>query len=228
MTTEPKLCAHCKQAEVPTIRHTYCPACRVVVQKESTRRKDDKRLKGCIRCAGPNFGRGSRYCAECREAMLPVWQRAETERAQRRAASRMHAQGKRSRLDTPEGMKWCNYCKQYRRLANFSPDRSKGTSAYCIPCTSDYNFARRLERVFGITRERYEELLALQDGRCAICLRSPRSQRLAVDHDHKTGEVRGLLCKVCNHRLLGAAKDNIETLRRAVNYLEYPPAGWTE
>lgn len=46
-------------------------------------------------------------------------------------------------------------------------------------------------------------MLAAQDGRCAICTRRPRARRLAVDHDHNTGLVRGLLCYTCNKFVLG-------------------------
>ena len=60
---------------------------------------------------------------------------------------------------------------------------------------------------FGLTLESYEELFAKQNGACAICrstdAKGPRgTSRLAVDHDHVTGKIRGLLCSSCN-RLLG-------------------------
>jgi hypothetical protein len=97
-------------------------------------------------------------------------------------------------------------------------------SAYCIPCQRDYNHRRSLERNYGITPEVYEQLLILQDGRCAICLTRPRKRRLAVDHDHETGEVRGLLCTRCNHGILGKAHDSAEMLTRAAAYLLHPPA----
>lgn len=48
--------------------------------------------------------------------------------------------------------------------------------------------------------------------------------RLAVDHDHRTGEPRGLLCKRCNHDLLGSGHDDIKFLYRAIAYLLFPPA----
>lgn len=71
----------------------------------------------------------------------------------------------------------------------------------------------------GVTIEDYDRLLAAQGGGCAICGNPPKTRRLDVDHDHKTGRVRGLLCFVCNHHLLGkyatAAK-----LRAAADYLE--------
>lgn len=81
-----------------------------------------------------------------------------------------------------------------------------------------------LKRKYGITEEQYNELLLEQAGKCAICLKKPRTRALAVDHDHKTNEIRGLLCSRCNHGLLGNAHDSIEMLKRALDYLENPPA----
>lgn len=81
---------------------------------------------------------------------------------------------------------------------------------------------------YGITGDEYEQLLAAQDGKCFICQRPPLSKRLAVDHDHDLGNtreaVRGLLCRRCNHRLLGSAHDATTILKRAITYLENPPA----
>lgn len=53
----------------------------------------------------------------------------------------------------------------------------------------------------GITEAEYDERLAAQNGGCAICGATPKKRRLHVDHDHKTGHVRGLLCHRCNRVL---------------------------
>ena len=73
-------------------------------------------------------------------------------------------------------------------------------------------------------RKRYDELLALQRGVCALCGNPPKEggRRLNIDHDHKTLELRGLLCHVCN-RMLGE-RGSPEWHRRAAQYLEEPPA----
>ncbi len=68
----------------------------------------------------------------------------------------------------------------------------------------------------------YEALLAQQGGKCAICSTvrgSDQGHRLYLDHDHKTGRVRGLLCKRCNSAL-GYMADDSDRLRRAAQYLE--------
>lgn len=77
----------------------------------------------------------------------------------------------------------------------------------------------RLKKVYGITPEEYRKILVEQNYVCAICFESELHQRnLAVDHNHKTGKVRGLLCQRCN-TLLGLGEDNLGILRNATEYL---------
>lgn len=77
----------------------------------------------------------------------------------------------------------------------------------------------RLRTKFGVTIEQYDEMLRAQGGRCAICLDLPSSKRrLAIDHNHQTGAVRGLLCGQCN-TMLGKSRDSIEILLKGVGYL---------
>lgn len=68
-------------------------------------------------------------------------------------------------------------------------------------------------------------MLRYQGGKCFICQRATgKRRRLAVDHDHKTGRVRGLLCNPCNRDVLGHLRDSVAALERAVTYLKHPPA----
>jgi hypothetical protein len=83
----------------------------------------------------------------------------------------------------------------------------------------DMKSLRRRLRVYGITPEDCAALWAKQGGVCNICGGDNARRALAVDHDHDTGAVRGLLCDDCN-RLLGCAGDRIAILRRAIAYLE--------
>ena len=83
-------------------------------------------------------------------------------------------------------------------------------------------------RNYGLTREDYDKMLASQDGTCAICNKKNEMKKskkdayqLSVDHNHDTGEIRGLLCMNCNFGI-GNFKDSIEILKEAIKYLERP------
>lgn len=81
-----------------------------------------------------------------------------------------------------------------------------------------------IRRMYGITKEQYDELLAFQNNKCAICgkTQEPDGRRLAIDHCHTTGKVRGILCNNCNNGL-GSFGDNIEGMLKAIEYLKNPP-----
>ena len=79
---------------------------------------------------------------------------------------------------------------------------------------------QQLTRMYGITLEEYDELSAYEYHVCAICkLPCKTGKRLAVDHCHVTGRVRGLLCANCNNGL-GRFNDDPNVLREAITYLE--------
>ncbi len=101
---------------------------------------------------------------------------------------------------------------------------------YCYRCTyavksdaATKAHRARIAKVYGIAPDDYDRLYFAQDGRCAICRRATgKTRRLSVDHDHKTGRVRGLLCRPCND-VLGHARDEPEFFTRAYQYLDNPP-----
>lgn len=95
---------------------------------------------------------------------------------------------------------------------------------WCSPdCQKAGARAVRLAAIFNITPDEYDLILDFQNGKCAICARPPKpGKRLAVDHDHKTGFIRGLLCFMCNKRVLGAR--TAEVLVKTANYVTDPPA----
>lgn len=79
---------------------------------------------------------------------------------------------------------------------------------------------QNLKASFGITPQKYNEILKQQEGSCAICGGiNKNGKRLAVDHCHKTGKIRGLLCNKCNS-VLGWAGDKIAVLAGAIKYLD--------
>ncbi|UOF79040.1 recombination endonuclease viI [Caudoviricetes sp.] len=71
----------------------------------------------------------------------------------------------------------------------------------------------KLKKVYGLTVDQYEKMLKKSKGKCGIC---KREQRLVVDHCHKTGKVRGLICNVCNAYLGWIDKDKkmLDRLRK--------------
>lgn len=83
-----------------------------------------------------------------------------------------------------------------------------------------------LKYKFGITEEQYETMLSKQNHCCAICKSSnsgdKRSSRLSIDHCHKTGAIRGLLCSSCN-KAIGLMKDSPEIFSAAIGYLNSKP-----
>lgn len=82
---------------------------------------------------------------------------------------------------------------------------------------------QRIFRVYGITKEQYKEL---DSGKCYICERTwSDTVKPCVDHDHSTGEVRGILCLYCNHRLVGRHRDG-DLIQRVADYLREPRRGW--
>jgi len=79
----------------------------------------------------------------------------------------------------------------------------------------------RFEAKWGhyLTFTQYQILCRLQKNKCAICAKRPKNRHLAIDHNHKTNEFRGLLCFRCNSAL-SMANDSPEILRRMAKYLE--------
>lgn len=90
----------------------------------------------------------------------------------------------------------------------------------------DYHKNMFLKRHYGITIDCYNEMLANQNGCCAICAKTEANEirgkvvSLAVDHDHATGSVRALLCSSCN-TALGLFNDSVELLAKAREYVLY-------
>jgi hypothetical protein len=92
--------------------------------------------------------------------------------------------------------------------------------------TASRDWEWRLQKAYGISGEDYSNLLTSQGGGCAVCGSLPKGNRLSVDHDHRTGEVRGLLCAPCN-RALGYFERHEENMiayieRRNILRSSYP------
>ena len=135
----------------------------------------------------------------------------------------------------------CPRCNRPRPLNEFSKRKTKPGSYYswCKACRATYGAARyeeQLERQkaysrkyyrkkqlakHGLTPNDYDEMLKAQDGSCAICGKTPEEngKRLAIDHNHRTEEVRQLLCSRCN-LVVGWLETDFETYEQARRYLQ--------
>ena len=129
----------------------------------------------------------------------------------------------------PQGSKWCPDCETVKPLAEFARTRAtaSGYHSYCLPCHSArsnetrqrlYGGSREyhLRRRYGIGQAAVADLLVKQGGVCAICGAADPQH---VDHDHRTGWVRGILCFNCNGGL-GQFRDNPKFLAGAIRYLK--------
>ena len=147
------------------------------------------------------------------------------------------------------GYKVCSKCAQAKPFAEFykrsGRKDGKGRMSACIACETqrhanrEVQYKRRwyqarkeqmrradMERKYGITYEEYQQMHTAQRGLCAICQepetrlnQNGETYPLAIDHDHTSGKVRGLLCAMCNHGL-GNFKDSPDLLRKAGDYLK--------
>lgn len=147
-----------------------------------------------------------------------------------------------------QGQKQCGKCRSVQPLAQFARRGEKRRQAWCRTCGAKDKMVRRLanpgeyneymrtyrqsergqdsylRRTYGITLDRYRELLAQQAGCCAICRTAnlrPGTGRLAVDHEEVDGviRVRGILCDACNSGI-GLLRHDSTLLRRAIRYLQ--------
>jgi hypothetical protein len=92
---------------------------------------------------------------------------------------------------------------------------------------AEQNYLRHKAKVWGVDPDGLLELARGRDGHCEICGRlaeeAHAGKRLAIDHSHETGAVRGLLCAACN-TAIGLLQDDPEVIARAAAYLQQPPA----
>jgi hypothetical protein len=150
-------------------------------------------------------------------------------------------------LTNPEPIKFCSQCSDYRPKSTFGKNKSNkdGLARLCKKCTNSNkqtwkkknpdkvaanqlsykkrnpgkrqksNLDNKYKYRYGISLNEFKEMCVSQHNLCAICL---SFTKLCVDHDHKNGRVRGLLCGPCN-RAIGCLKDSSVAAERAVSYL---------
>jgi hypothetical protein len=168
------------------------------------------------------------WCVEC----WPAYHYPRTS-AGRKARAGLSA-ARHRRPAATRAAKPCVLCRVVLPLTEFPRDRASADrkSNWCKKCQCARAararitrprdlWSSKLKQSYGLTADAYDALLVTQNNQCALCLReaSTLKRRLSVDHDHKTGKVRALLCSHCN-LLLGHARDRADLLRKAASYLE--------
>lgn len=163
------------------------------------------------------FGKGSVHSQVAKDKMSKAHLGKKHSKKARAKMSKVrcprgHLMSKTRKKDRNGGT-YCSACKKIRltefRKSDLGRIKTKG-----------YNRKAKLKAVHGMTESDFQALLSQQDGKCAICLREPDDiSRFHIDHDHKTGTRRGILCHYCN-TAIGSLGEDRETIFRALAYLE--------
>jgi len=119
----------------------------------------------------------------------------------------------------------CPKCKHRIYSKTWYEKNKERVRHYNNTDSQKYNSRKYNLRKYGLTPDSYAKLIEEQDNRCAIC-QQPETvlgtggeiKNLAIDHNHETGQTRGLLCNNCN-RALGLFQDSAELLERAIKYV---------
>jgi hypothetical protein len=134
-------------------------------------------------------------------------------------------------------LKKCSKCGESKQYSEFYKHKLgiDGIRADCKKCCNisskkwNINNREKIRSVYnywntGVTSELYTEFLNLHDDKCAICKKTTKENHksLAIDHDHKTMKIRGLLCNRCNLGI-GYLEDNVAFLKSAIEYINNPP-----
>ena len=134
-----------------------------------------------------------------------------------------------SRLGSPNGTRKyapgetrTTPAKRKETLAKYNnSEKRKADMKLYYAKNEEYSYGRGISRAYGIDLVEYNKLLVKQKHSCYICKKHKDTfkKRLCVDHNHKTGKVRGLLCASCNY-VLGHSKDSVRILKTMIKYLK--------
>lgn len=202
----PELCTDCPHTDRPNFRNGKCQWCYRKYRENNNSVKATK----CLHTDRPHVAKG--MCGPCYRTQS--------------AKSRKPADCHPDRPMYARGM--CGSCYNVFRVnggisgsrkADCHPDRVHYGRGKCKEChhreldEKTYRFSK-----YNIDKQQFLQMLQEQNNCCAICSKDFADNSPNVDHDHKTGLVRGLLCRKCN-TALGLFADDIDSLRAAIDYL---------
>lgn len=164
--------------------------------------------RGCKSCRAKQRPKVKVECCDCGVSFGGTGKSIRCKKCTKKLEARLSAEW---RKEHPE---------EAKRISNGYYHRTKHTPH------AKRKVRERILQVYGLTIEHYEAMLESQGGVCAICEEAEPGKRrdgspkpLAVDHDHDTGKVRGLLCGRCN-AALGGLRDSPKLVRRLLRYLK--------
>lgn len=150
-----------------------------------------------------DFEKNKRRCKKCRNLQANRWYKENNERMKEQARERYKKDPKKYLERNKKSLnkeKKSEYMKEWHKA---NKDKVK-----------DYYY----KKLYGISISDFDSIYEKQNGGCAICREKKNKKDLCVDHNHESGEVRGLLCGKCNFGL-GQFQDNISILKKAILYL---------
>ena len=194
----------------------------------------------CTGCKQPKpfsaFWKGAGYKegirSQCKDCCLAASTRRRREKSKRKCGKCQKTKQTSAFSRSKNASSWCKQCcresatkwRSENREQVLAGERERSKSPGRIQYIRDYSRAYRLFTKYGIDAETYDRLFIQQEGKCAICKRTPDKAPgkwgvLHVDHCHATGNVRGLLCYRCNSAV-GGFGDDPSLMRAALTYLE--------
>lgn len=205
-------CPECNRAFTPSPKrfnsqtgefefYQYCENCRA-----ATKRRPKHERKPCIQCGETDYSKFSK-----RFNGQPY----------QRCKNCINLNNAEAREGVPPGHKRCSRCKGIKVLDLFYEDLDarNGLHSWCKECACSETWKKTYRKTSKVTPN-YHAMLASQNGICKICGNPPQDgKKLHLDHCHRTGKIRGLLCANCNHGL-GNFADSPDFLRRVAIYLE--------
>lgn len=195
------LCPYCKKNDVPPGRKRCNECAERTRLLTATYRKRSNELFQCCGCGGTK--RSSEMISRSKGGYQPPW-------------------CKECGLEKEEaGLKFCRTCLEWVSKDGFrkAVREKSDTRGTCKKCA--------VAQMYGMNKDEYVGLVESTGPLCPICFREfsdvPNGSERHVDHDHVTGQVRGIICEACN-RALGLFGDSVDALLSAAAYLRNPPA----
>ena len=185
----------------------WCAACKVVVNLEQERERNGVRTSYVCQDCGASKERSKmdgplpKRCPKC--AKERVRKRSTSWQEENRERANQNAKKHRQKPDYP------TYNKERKKMDRSDPMKNKRIKR------------TKLRSKYGLTDDQIDELFESASGRCPVCLEvflDSGKKKACVDHDHATGEVRGLLCSACN-TALGFLDDDQKRITRLASYL---------